>query len=552
MKRYKVTVNGKVIEVDEGTTLYDLSLMQERYQEDIVLANVNGRLNELFKPITEDSTVEFINTSNSAGYLTYKRSVSLLMLKAVNDVIDKKHIYKVVVMYSISNGYYCELESDTMTLTDEFIDQVKERMHYLVEKGTPINKKVISTAEAADKFGYYRMYDKEKLFRYRRNSKTNLYSIGNFEDYFYGYMVHDTSVLKYFDLFLYEDGFMLQMPSKFNPKTVAPFIAQKKLFDILHESKDWGITLGTSTVGALNDTIVNGDINNMILIQEALQEKKIASLSDDIVKQKKKIILIAGPSSSGKTTFSHRLSIQLKVHGLNPHPIAVDNYFVDRINSPIDEFGNYDFESLGSIDLEQFNRDMEALLAGKVVEMPVYNFIKGEREYKGDYLQLGDNDIMVIEGIHCLNETLTASLPKSSKYKIYISALSQINIDEHNRIPTTDGRLIRRIIRDARTRGSSAAETIARWGSVRKGESENIFPYQEEADAMFNSALIYEMCILKQYAEPLLFAIQDNCPEYQEAKRLLKFMDYFLGVSSEFIPQNSILREFIGESCFHV
>lgn len=552
MNRYKVTIDQNVFEVDAGTTLYDLSLMQEKPQFDVVLAYVNGRLSELFKPIVEDCVVSFVDVTDNAGHLTYKRSVSLLMLKAINDVIDDKHIYKVVVMYSISNGYYCELESETVSLTEQFIDQVKERMKYLVEKGASINKKVIGTVEAAEKFGFYRMYDKEKLFKYRRNSKTNLYSIGNFEDYFYGYMVHDASVLKHFDLFLYEDGFMLQMPSKQNPHEVAPFVGQKKLFDILHESKDWGITLGTSTVGALNDTIVNGDINNLILVQEALQEKKIASLSDDIMKQNKKIILIAGPSSSGKTTFSHRLSIQLKVHGLNPHPIAVDNYFVNRVDSPIDEFGNYDFESMRSIDLEQFNADMEALLAGNIVEMPVYNFIKGEREYKGDYLQLGEHDILVIEGIHCLNETLTASLPKSSKYKIYISALSQINIDEHNRIPTTDGRLIRRIVRDARTRGNTAAQTIARWGSVRKGESENIFPYQEEADAMFNSALIYEMSILKQYAEPLLFAIEKNDPEYQEAKRLLKFMDYFLGVSSEFIPKNSILREFIGESCFHV
>lgn len=291
----------------------------------------------------------------------------------------------------------------------------------------------------------------------------------------------------------------------------------------------------------------------MILIQEALMEKKMGDIADQIaLEPDKKFVMIAGPSSSGKTTFSHRLSIQLRAKGLVPHPIAVDNYFVNRVNSPRDEQGNYNYESLKCIDVEQFNRDMQDLLAGKTVELPEYNFISGEREYRGNKLKLGAEDILVIEGIHCLNEELSYSLPKENKFKIYISALTQLNIDEHNRIPTTDGRLIRRMIRDSRTRGASAQDTIRRWPSVRRGEEENIFPYQEEADVMFNSALVYEFAVLKQYAEPLLFSVPRDSAEYLEAKRLLKFLDYFLGISSEDIPKNSILREFIGGSCIKV
>ena len=299
--------------------------------------------------------------------------------------------------------------------------------------------------------------------------------------------------------------------------------------------------------------MARGEMNKLILMQEALQEKQIGDIAEQIAASAgKKFIMIAGPSSSGKTTFSHRLSIQLTAAGLKPHPIAVDDYFVNRADSPRDEYGNYDYEALECIDVEQFNRDMTALLAGERVELPRYNFITGEREYRGDFLKLGEEDILVIEGIHCLNDKLSYSLPGESKFKIYISALTQLNVDEHNRIPTTDGRLLRRIIRDARTRGNSARETIARWESVRRGEDKNIFPFQEEADVMFNSALVYELAVLKQYAEPLLFGIPKDVPEYAEAKRLLKFLDYFLGVSSENIPHNSMIREFVGGSCFRV
>lgn len=342
-------------------------------------------------------------------------------------------------------------------------------------------------------------------------------------------------------------------PYKAAPTRVTEFLPRPKLFATMKESNEWGKQLEIDTVGALNDEIAAGGANELILVQEALQEKKIAKIAEQIYEAKgKKFVMIAGPSSSGKTTFSHRLSVQLRTLGLKPHPIAVDNYFIDRDKTPLDENGEPNYECLEAIDTYQFNKDMTDLLEGKTVELPVYNFKAGRREYKGDYKRLGPEDILVIEGIHGLNDKLSYALPKESKFKIYISALTQLNIDEHNRIPTTDGRLIRRMVRDARTRGTSAAETIAMWSSVRRGEETYIFPFQEEADAMFNSALIYELAVLKTSAEPLLFGIPKESKEYLEAKRLLKFLDYFVGVNPNEVPKNSILREFIGGSCFHV
>ena len=417
----------------------------------------------------------------------------------------------------------------------------------------PFEKRTVGTDEAMELFRKNRMYDKEKLFKYRRVSKANIYSLGGFEDYFYGYMPASTGMLKYFKLHLYDEGLILQVPSAKTPTVIDDYKPLDKLYNTLKESSEWGVAMNVDTVGALNDVISSGGINDLILVQEAFQEKKIAEIAEQIKEAgNKKFVMIAGPSSSGKTTFSHRLSIQLMTHGLKPHPIAVDNYFVDREHTPLDEDGNPNFECLGAIDVEKFNQDMTALLNGERVELPEFNFKTGKREYKGNYKQLGEDDILVIEGIHCLNDKLSYSLPQESKFKIYISALAQINVDEHNRIQTTDGRLIRRMVRDNRTRGTKAGATIAMWPSVRKGENENIFPFQEEADVMFNSALIYELAVLKQYAEPVLFGIDRDSDEYMEAKRLLKFLDYFIGVSSEEIPKNSILREFVGGSCFKV
>lgn len=524
---------------------------QKEYADEILLVQVNGKLQELQEKIREGE-VQFITARQKPGISAYKRSATLLMLKAFYAVAGPENVEKVIVDFSIGKGFFVEARGN-FTLNQELLEQVKAKMQEYVDQEIPILKRSISTDDAIERFHRHRMYDKERLFRYRRVSRVNVYSIDGFEDYFYGYMVPNTKYIRYFDLKLYEYGFVLMLPSMLAPTVLPQFAPLPKLFHTLADSSLWGQRLDLETVGALNDKIAEGDMSHLILIQEALQEKRIAEIATQIAERKTaKIVMIAGPSSSGKTTFSHRLSVQLEAIGLKPHPIAVDNYFVNRIDSPRDENGNYNYEILECLDVEQFNQDMQALLRGEQVELPYYNFKKGEREYKGDFLKLGKEDILVIEGIHCLNDRLSYSLPRESKFKIYISALTQLNIDEHNRIPTTDGRLLRRMIRDARTRGTSARDTIRMWPSVRKGEEENIFPYQEEADAMFNSALIYELAVLKQYVEPLLFGIPKNCPEYTEAKRLLKFLDYFIGVSSEDIPKNSILREFIGGSCLDV
>ncbi len=524
---------------------------QKEYADEILLVQVNGKLQELQEKIREGE-VQFITARQKPGISAYKRSATLLMLKAFYAVAGPENVEKVIVDFSIGKGFFVEARGN-FTLNQELLEQVKAKMQEYVNQEIPILKRSISTDDAIERFHRHRMYDKERLFRYRRVSRVNVYSIDGFQDYFYGYMVPNTKYIRYFDLKLYEYGFVLMLPSMLAPTVLPQFAPLPKLFHTLADSSLWGQRLDLETVGALNDKIAEGDMSHLILIQEALQEKRIAEIAAQIAERKTaKIVMIAGPSSSGKTTFSHRLSVQLEAIGLKPHPIAVDNYFVNRIDSPRDENGNYNYEILECLDVEQFNQDMQALLRGEQVELPYYNFKKGEREYKGDFLKLGKEDILVIEGIHCLNDRLSYSLPRESKFKIYISALTQLNIDEHNRIPTTDGRLLRRMIRDARTRGTSARDTIRMWPSVRKGEEENIFPYQEEADAMFNSALIYELAVLKQYVEPLLFGIPKNCPEYTEAKRLLKFLDYFIGVSSEDIPKNSILREFIGGSCLDV
>ncbi len=548
----QLLINGEKREYPSGTTWLTVAKdYQKDCQDEILLVQVNGKLQELHKKAVECSRLEFITARDKAGRLTYRRSVTFMMLKAFYEVAGSMGIRKLTVDFSIGNGFFVEPELD-FELTEKVLCQVKEKMEDYVAQEIPIMKRTIHIDEAVGLFHKYGMYDKERLFHYRRVSNVNVYHIGGFEDYFYGYMVPDTSYLKYFDLVLYQNGFVLVFPDH-DPKRVDPFKPKDKLFTVLKETSDWGRRLDLADVGALNSKISRGKISQVMLIEEALMEKKIGEVAGMIAAQKaKKLVMVAGPSSSGKTTFSHRLSTQLMALGLTPHPIAVDNYFVNRVDSPRDEKGNYDYEALACIDIKQFNEDMARLLAGERVQLPQYNFITGEREYKGDYLALGKDDILVIEGIHCLNDALSYSLPKESKFKIYISALTALNVDEHNRVPTTDGRLIRRMVRDARTRGATARDTIRRWDSVRRGEENNIFPYQEDADVMFNSALVYELSVLKLYAEPLLFGIPKDCPEYMEAKRLLKFLDYFLGVSSEDVPKNSIIREFIGGSCLKV
>lgn len=548
-----ITIGDVSKEYPKGITLYEISKeFQGEYTNDIILACVDNKLQELNKKVEKDCEVEFITVDDANGYRTYSRGVTFMMLKAAYSVIGRDDLDKISIQFSIGNGTYCQLEGD-VTLTAELVKKIEDKMHQLVEEDITFRKYSVNTDEAKNLFEYYRMMDKKKLFEYRRVSKANVYDLDGFKDYFYGYMPPSTGMLKYFSLELCEDGFVLQLPNRKEPTKVEPWKNSPMLFRTLKESKGWGKMLEVDTVGALNDVIAQGGIQELILVQEALQEKKMAEIAEQIASGKdKKFVMIAGPSSSGKTTFSHRLSVQLRAHGLKPHPIPVDDYFVNRENTPLDENGNYNFECLEAIDVEQFNRDMTDLLKGKRVELPTFNFKTGQREYKGNYKQLGPDDILVIEGIHGLNDKLSYSLPKESKYKIYISALTQLNVDEHNRIPTTDGRLIRRMVRDARTRGTSAKDTIAMWSSVRRGEEEYIFPFQEEADVMFNSALIYELAVLKQFAEPILFGIPKDCPEYIEAKRILKFLDYFIGVSTEDIPKNSIVREFVGGSIFRV
>ena len=552
-KMFKVVIAGETRMYPEGTTYREIVDESDIHTEaPVILVMVNGKLRELQKRLKSDCTLEFVTTKDHIGFETYKRSVCLVLLRAIYDVAGRENVDKVMIHYSVGNGYYFTMEGKA-ALDQDFLDKVKLQMHKLADECTPIGKRSVNTDEAVALFHKHRMYDKEKLFRFRRVSKVNIYNIGYYDDYFYGYMADHAGYVQYFDLKLYDEGFVLELPEWKNPSVIPPFHPQDKIFHVQKESQEWAEKMDISYVGDLNDRITKEGISNILLVQEALQEAKISDIAQRIVSEgNKKFIMIAGPSSSGKTSFSHRLSIQLTAHGMKPHPIGVDNYFKNREDTPFDEFGEKNYECLEAIDVEQFNKDMLALLNGERVELPVFNFKTGLREYKGDFLKLDKDDVLVIEGIHGLNDKLSYALPAESKFKIYISALTQLNIDEHNRIPTTDGRLIRRIVRDARTRGTSAKETIARWPSVRRGEEANIFPYQEEADVMFNSALVYELACLKVYAEPLLFGIDKSEPEYLEAKRLLKFLDYFISVPSEDIPHNSLLREFVGGSCFDV
>ena len=548
----RIRINGEEKQYPKGAYFQDIvAEYQGQYQDDIVLVLFNNRLRELSRRAKTDGELSFVTTKDKAGRKAYRRSMSLLMQRAIYNLAkaDGKHV-SVRIEHSISQGYFCELKGEAPN--EAYLLRLREEMVRLSEERIPIRKESISTDEALALFHELGMRDKERLFAYRRSSKVNIYSIGNYIDYFYGYMVPDTGYLKYFELKLYDEGFVVLFPNK-DTKAVPPFSPSHKLFQVLRESAEWSEKLDIATIGALNDAIAQGRIRKVILLAEALMERKVGKLAEQIAAEPdKKFVMIAGPSSSGKTTFSHRLSIQLMAQGLKPHPIALDDYYVDRVDTPKDEDGNYNIECLEAIDIELFNHDMSALLKGERVSLPTYNFRTGKREYKGNYKQLGKNDILVLEGIHGLNDRLSYTLPSSSKLKIYISALTQLNIDEHNSLPTTDGRMIRRMVRDARTRNITARETIRMWDSVRRGEEQYIFPFQDDADIMFNSALIYELAVLKQYAEPLLFQIGKECPEYTEAKRLLKFLDYFLPVPSEDVAQNSILREFIGGSCFHV
>ncbi|MBO4845787.1 MAG: nucleoside kinase [Lachnospiraceae bacterium] len=549
----KITIGGKVKEYKTGTTYEEIANdYQEEYGGEIALVTENGKIRELNRTVIRDAKIEFITLRDGIGHKAYERSATMLFVKALSDVVGSKKAGKVKVEFSIGKGLYCSPQGD-YKVTDDLVEHVNVRMNELVEANIPIKKKTYPIAEAVELFEEQGMTDKVNLFKYRMSSSVNVYSIEDYYDYFYGYMLPSTGYIKSFIVMAYEEGFLLLLPDKNDPFNLDTFEPREKLFKSMDTTTEWGNAMGIGTVGDLNNKICDGELEDMILVQEALQERKISEIAAQIASREGvKFVMIAGPSSSGKTSFSHRLSIQLRTHGLKPHPIGVDDYFVNREDTPLDENGNYNFECLEAIDVQGFNDDMVALLEGKRVELPSFNFKTGHREYNGNFLQLGDDDILVIEGIHGLNDKMSYKLPTESKFKIYISALTCLNIDGHNRIPTTDGRLLRRIVRDARTRGNGAKRTIEMWPSVRRGEEENIFPYQESADVMFNSAMIYELAALKLYAEPLLYGIGKDEPEYLEAQRLLKFLGYFVSIPSDKIPINSIAREFVGGSIFKV
>lgn len=579
MQEYSVKVtlpDGQVMAVtaSESDTLEAVAdRFKDYYEDDIILGIVNGRLRELNKKIKSDCELSFVTTADRDGRRTYRRSVVLLLQRAIYDVYGS--MTQLHVMHSLGEGYYCQLEKavecadsqqekyneDTdqgsrenseKSVTEHDIDRIVCSMYSFVEKDLPITKHSAKTQYAEQLFKEKGLHDKERLLHYRRSSRVNLYELDGVVDYFYGFMAPSTGMLKYFDIVPYENGFVLLFPGA-NSRSVEPLVTSNKLFHTLDDSREWSKMLGIGTIGSLNDAIAAGRGQEIMLLQEALMEQKIGNLAAQIASDdKKKFVMIAGPSSSGKTSFANRLSIQLIAKGRKPHPLSLDDYYVDRELCPKHPDGSFDFECLESIDVKLVNEDMNRLLKGEAVDMPSFNFKTGKREYRGRKLTLGADDILVIEGIHGLNDRLSQLIPPEHKFKIYISALTQLNIDEHNPLSTTDERLIRRIVRDARTRGTNAMETIAMWPSVRKGERENIFPFQEQADVMFNSALVYELAVLKVYAEPLLFGIERDCPEYLEAKRLLKLLDYFLPMPADGIPNNSLLREFVGGSCFNV
>jgi len=536
--------------VPQGTTLLELSQSYAHTQPwPILVATVDNELQDLSRSLLFDSTVEFLDLSDPNGYRTYQRSVSFLMVYAAKTVLGKKT--RVVVGHSINKNYYCELP-DHPEPTEELLAKIEAVMRQTVEKSIPIEKHTMLKEAAlrlADEFG---LEDKKRLLKYRHNKSVSFYKLDWYYNYFYGEMAPSTGCLNQFKLVKRSKGFMLQFPDAQLGYELAELTPGGKVAEVFEEASEWARIVNADTVGALNDNLCKMGNGMIIRIAEALHEKKVALLADRIINEHRPIVLIAGPTSSGKTTFAARLGTQLMAAGAVPHVIGLDNYYHNRGDGriPRDEDGNEDYETIKAIDTDLITKHLQALLHGEQVEIPTFNFLTGKREYKGRFLKLDPKDVLMLEGIHGLNEKISEGVPAQDKFKIFISALTQINIDDHNRIPTTDTRLVRRIVRDFQYRGTSAAETIARWPSVLRGEAKYIYPYQEEADAFFNSALVYEMCVLKQYAEPQLFDITQDTPQYTEARRLIKFLSSFLCMPSENIPVNSILREFVGGSCF--
>ena len=512
-------------------------------------AIVNNKLKELTYEIYKPKNVKFIDYTDPAGKRMYMRSLTFILYKAIQDVLPNVGFR---VEHSISNGLYCRIKDKNTILTQENIAKIKLRMLEIIKSDIPFERQEMETEKAIELFESQGLHEKTNLLLTRGNVYTSVYKLDTTVDYFYGFLLPRTGLLEVFDLQHYYNGMLLLPPDKKNPNEAKQILQQEKMLQIFSEYKRWGKILRISNVGDLNRSVEEKKISELIKIYEAMHEKKISQIADRIRKKWKKIkiILIAGPSSSGKTTFGKRLAIQLKVAGIEPINLSLDNYFVDREHTPLDENGEYDFESIEALDVKLFNQNLQELLDGKEIQLPKFSFEKGKRTYNGDKLKINGKNVLVIEGIHALNPKLTSLISDEVKFKIYISALTSISIDGHNRIHSTDNRLIRRIIRDYRYRSYSALNTIKRWPSVRNGEERNIFPYQENADVMFNSALPYELGVLKSHAEPILRQVQPNQPEYSEANRLLKFFSYFIPIADNEIPKNSLMREFLGGSTF--
>nr|WP_045170537.1 nucleoside kinase [Caldicellulosiruptor morganii] len=533
-------------DVPAGTALIDYAReFQKNFRTPIVAAKVDNEIKELKYVISRDCKVQFIDMTQEDGMRIYRRSLIFVLIVATRTLFKEA----VNVQHSLSKGLYCEVEN--RKLSDEDILLIKQKMHQIIEADIPFRREKVTKEEAVRLFESIGYLDKARTIKFSENSHVYIYYCGDFVDYFYGHMVPSTGYLKIFDLIRYQDGMVLLYPDKSNPYELQKFVENKKLFAVYHEYKNWGRILKVTDVGELNEVISSGQIREFIRVSEALHEKKIAYIADEISKNPDiKVVLISGPSSSGKTTFAHRLAIQLKVNGKNPVYIGLDDYFYeDKV--PLDENGKPDYESIEAIDIELFNAQLKDLISGKEVVLPKFDFINRRRTFQRK-VRLEENDIIIIEGIHGLNSRLTPMIDDKNKFRIYVSALTHLNLDKHNRIQTTDYRILRRIVRDARTRGATAKRTISMWPSVRNGEEKNIFPYQEMADAMFNSALIYELAVLKKYAVPLLKTITKDEEEYSEAQRLLHFLSFILSVEDEReIPPQSIIREFIGGSCFY-
>jgi uridine kinase len=511
-------------------------------------ALVNNKVKELSYQVFKPKQIEFFDISHNSGYQMTLRSLSFVLFHAVKQVYPQAVL---VIQHSISGGKYCEFENLGVPLNQEVVDKIKEKMHDIVEQDIPFVREQLLTSEALALFEKHELYDKSLLFRSRNTLYTSVYKLRDSINYYYGFLMPSTRYVKVFNLELYHQGMLLQPPSKHNPEQTARINPQVKLFNVFQEHKKWVSILGVPHVGELNVAVEEKRTSELIQVSEALHEKSVAAIADDIHRHENvKMVLISGPSSSGKTTFCKRLSVQLEVLGYKPVQVSIDNYFVERDETPRDSHGEFDFECLQAIDLHLFNTHLSELLLGNYVEIPTFDFAAGKKVYNGNKLKMNEKSILILEGIHGLNPQLTAMIENKFKYKIFVSALTQIAIDNQNPIPTTDNRLIRRIVRDYRYRGYSAYDTLKRWGSVRKGEEKWIFPFQEQADVMFNSALLCELSLLKYFAEPILRDVPETVPQYAEAVRLLKFLSYFKAISEHDVPPTSILREFFGGSSF--